>query len=98
MEVVDNLWFTNNKGTVGIGEPLSAREIVERNCAPYNARVSQAWDKCVEAARLANICTHVAQTYTRRAVRYTSLARQYHIVARLAGTAPWDGIPTVAIN
>jgi hypothetical protein len=68
--------------------PLSCGEIVKMVCAPANARVNQAWDECVAAAKLAKVCNQVALTLTERAVHHVNLSRQLLTIARLQGTVP----------
>ena len=69
--------------------PLSYGEEVEMTCAPTNARLNQAWDRCVESAEMALICNQVSLACTERAVRHANLARQLLTIARLQGTVPF---------
>jgi hypothetical protein len=69
--------------------PLSYGEEVYMTCAPTNARLNQAWDRCVESAEMALICNQVSLACTERAVRHANLARQLLTIARLQGTVPF---------
>lgn len=62
--------------------PLSYREEVELACAPANARLNQAWDRCVESVNAARICNHVSLVCTERAVQHANNARQLLTLAR----------------
>lgn len=79
-------------------EPLTWAEEVEITCYPHKVAVGEAWAKCVAVAKLATGHNLTALAYTIRAVRYADLARQHLTLARIAGTAPWDGVPAVAGN
>ncbi len=68
--------------------PLSYGEEVELACAPANARLNQAWDRCVESNNMALSCNQVSLACTERAVRHANLARQLLTIARLQGTVP----------
>jgi hypothetical protein len=69
--------------------PSSYGEEVYMTCAPTNARLNQAWDRCVESAEMALICNQVSLACTERTVRYANLARQLLTIARLQGTVPF---------
>ena len=79
-------------------KPLIASEIVELICRPVNDALHQVGERWVAAARLASFHSLEAEDHIQDAVLHASVARQHIDVARLIGTAPWEGTPAVYPN